>query len=546
MVCLRKIEVWSKISVDSGGEIMDYEKIKKDANDILANLSSECSYIEYKASASQLAKILKTICAYGNNYYDNDIQYIFIGVEEVNDEKNKAIPKLPIVGIEEGKLEKCKNELNSLRSYLYPNVAFEILTNCFENRNYLLIVVRRQTGGPFMVSEKAEKDKRINLKPGRYVRVESDTRLARVDEEYDLLRKFANYHFSSLTNTDATIDDLNVDFIREYLAQTSNREIMDTLDKTQMAKSLGLLDKNDPTEKKVKNYAILMFGDKPEKYIEYSYVEMIVDMFGTKRKMEAKYFKGPIWKQYHTIVNYINDNYLNTIVVREDGEASNRKIVNFPYVSIEELVANAIVHNNYENKKPIQIYISDRQINIVNYNRPLPPLKIQDLNERTFFNERDTENPEIRDMFKALGIIESFGTGIGEAKRALDENGSPALYYKTFDMMDNLTSVVIPVNEEYAKIKNGTNPEKNVGIESETIEIKKIIMDSKYSSSTKRKIIRIFEQLGSEVFGNSKVMEVLDCSEGTATSYIKKMYNELRIIQAVEGNGKGKYAFLKE
>ena len=75
MVCLRKIEVWSKISVDSGGEIMDYEKIKKDANDILANLSSECSYIEYKASASQLAKILKTICAYGNNYYDNDIQY---------------------------------------------------------------------------------------------------------------------------------------------------------------------------------------------------------------------------------------------------------------------------------------------------------------------------------------------------------------------------------------------------------------------------------------------------------------------------------------
>ena len=546
MVCLRKIEVWSKISVDSGGEIMDYEKIKKDANDILANLSSECSYIEYKASASQLAKILKTICAYGNNYYDNDIQYIFIGVEEVNDEKNKAIPKLPIVGIEEGKLEKCKNELNSLRSYLYPNVAFEILTNCFENRNYLLIVVRRQTGGPFMVSEKAEKDKRINLKPGRYVRVESDTRLARVDEEYDLLRKFANYHFSSLTNTDATIDDLNVDFIREYLAQTSNREIMDTLDKTQMAKSLGLLDKNDPTEKKVKNYAILMFGDKPEKYIEYSYVEMIVDMFGRKRKMEAKYFKGPIWKQYHTIVNYINDNYLNTIVVREDGEASNRKIVNFPYVSIEELVANAIVHNNYENKKPIQIYISDRQINIVNYNRPLPPLKMQDLNERTFFNERDTENPEIRDMFKALGIIESFGTGIGEAKRALDENGSPALYYKTFDMMDNLTSVVIPVNEEYAKIKNGTNPEKNVGIESETIEIKKIIMDSKYSSSTKRKIIRIFEQLGSEVFGNSKVMEVLDCSEGTATSYIKKMYNELRIIQAVEGNGKGKYAFLKE
>ena len=91
-----------------------------------------------------------------------------------------------------------------------------------------------------------------------------------------------------------------------------------------------------------------MFSDKPEKNIGYSYVEMIVDMFGTKRKMESKCFKEPIWKQYHAIANYINDNYLNTIVVRKEGEASNRKVVNFPYVAIEELVANAIVHNNYE------------------------------------------------------------------------------------------------------------------------------------------------------------------------------------------------------
>ena len=118
--------------------------------------------------------------------------------------------------------------------------------------------------------------------------------------------------------------------------------------------------------------------------------------------------------------------------------------------------------------------ISDRQINIVNYNRPLPPLKIQDLNERTFFNERDTENPEIRDMFKALGIIESFGTGIGEAKRALEENGSPALYYKTFDITDNVTSVVIPVNEEYMEIKNDTNPRKKLGLRTKPKKLNKL------------------------------------------------------------------------
>lgn len=68
-------------------------------------------------------------------------------------------------------------------------------------------------------------------------------------------------------------------------------------------------------------------------------------------------------------------------------------------------------------------------------------------------------------------------------------------------------------------------------------------MDSKYSSSTKHKIIQIFEQIGTEVFGNSKVVKVLGCSEATPTSYIRNMYDEMHIIHAVEGNGKGKYVF---
>ena len=85
------------------------------------------------------------------------------------------------------------------------------------------------------------------------------------------------------------------------------------------------------------------------------------------------------------------------------------------------------------------------------------------MNERSFFNERDTENPEIRDMFKQLGIIESFGTGIGEAKQSMAENGSPELYYRTFEGNENVTSVIIPVNEEYYEIKNGTKPKKDFG-----------------------------------------------------------------------------------
>ena len=522
---------------------MDYRQIKKLANEILKNRTAECSYIEYKASEQQLDKILKTICAYGNNYYNNDIQYIFIGVEEENNKEQKAIPVIPIIGIEEGRLEKCKNTINSLRSFLYPNVAFEVVSNNLEDISYLLIIVNRQTGGPFMVAEKAEKDKRINLKPGRYIRIEADTRLARVDEEYDLLRKFSNFHFSSIVSTGASIDDLSADLLQEYFSKTSSRQITYGMGKKELAKALELIDKNDPMDRRVKNYAVLMFSEHPEERIPYAYTELIIDMFGTRRKMESKFFKGAIWKQYYSALEYINNNFLNELVIRIDGSAENRKIQNFPFIALEELLANALVHNNYENGKSIQIYISEKQINIVNYNKPLPPIRISDLNERTFFNERDTENPEIRDMFKALGIIESFGTGIGEAKRSMQENGSPDLFYKTFDVNDNVTSVVIPVNEEYYEIKKGAKPRNNVWIEHETKELKKAILESGYTNKTKQNILKLYELVGTEIFGNSRVVEILDCSEVTATSYLKRMADELKIIVPVEGMGKGKYRF---
>ena len=523
---------------------MNVERIKKQANEILRNRAAECSYIEYKESEQQLDKILKTICAYGNNYCNNDIQYIFIGVKEENTENDKAIPVLPIKGMPEGHLEKCKNTLNSLRPFLYPNVRFELLSNKYEGINYVLLVVQSQAGGPFMVSEKAEKDKRIHLKPGRYVRPETDSRIARVDEEYDLLRKFANYHYSSIATTDATVEDLNQDLLREYLLKVSDRKTSNDLTKQEMAKLLGLIDKNDPFESRVKNYGVLMFCDHPDEFIPYAYTEIIIDMFSSKRKMESKTLKGSVWKQYIYALNYINDNYLNELVIRDEGIAENRKVANFPFVAVEELLANAIVHNNYENGKAIQVYISNTQINIVNYNKPLPPLRINDLNERTFFNERDTENPELRDMFKALGIIESFGTGIGEAKRSMAENSSPELFFKLFEGGESITSVVIPVNEEYFNAKNGSNPKKKLWIETESKEIKDKILNSEYSKTTKQNLLRIYEEVRNEVFGNSRIVQTINCSEVTATSYIKRMI-ELGIIAEISGQGKGKYRFIQ-
>ena len=68
-------------------------------------------------------------------------------------------------------------------------------------------------------------------------------------------------------------------------------------------------------------------------------------------------------------------------------------------------------------------------------------------------------------------------------------------------------------------------------------------MDSKYSKKIKQNTLKIYEEVGTEVFGNSRVVEILGCSEVTATAYLKRMEKELKITVSVEGMGKGKYKF---
>ena len=66
-------------------------------------------------------------------------------------------------------------------------------------------------------------------------------------------------------------------------------------------------------------------------------------------------------------------------------------------------------------------------------------------------------------------------------------------------------------------------------------------MDSEFSNKIKQNMVKINEETGTEVFGNSRVVEIIGCSELTATSYLKRKENELKIIVPVKGMGKGKY-----
>lgn len=363
------------------------------------------------------------------------------------------MPKHPILGIKAQMLETTENGLKSLLSEVYPRISYHFLGIEVDGRTCLVVAVEPGTDGPYQTSAKAERNKDIGLRAGRYIRVRRDTRLPNKREEFELLKKFADFHFSSELNETATLDDLNYEWMKEYLVRTGAAQDVRALPKLQMAQSLGLVSGSEYGGYRAKNFAVLMFADRPQDFIPYARVEIIREAKDTDR-MEATVFDGPIWMQVMRAKDFFEEVVQRSYTVREEGLLGHRMVYNWPDVAFAELLTNAVLHKEYDKKQYVGVYVYQNTLSFINHNRPLPPVTIEDMNTQEEFRDRNYLNSEITRMFHALGLIESYGSGIRRAKHAMAHNGNPPLLFEPTNDVDDYTMVTCPINEEFAYIRD--------------------------------------------------------------------------------------------
>jgi len=503
----------------------------------------ECDFIEYKKTAQQKASILKTACAYANNYMNREIGLIIIGVEEMNEDTGeKAVPKRPVTGIDEALIETTENGIRSLLAEIHPRISFHLLDITVDGQTCLVIAVEPGTDGPYETSAKAEHDKGIRLKAGRYIRIRRDTRTPNRREEFELLKKFADFHFSSELNETATLDDLNYEWMREYLVRTNAAQDIRALPKLEMAQALGLVSGSEYGGYRAKNFAVLMFADRPQDFIPYARVEIIREAKDTDR-MEATVFDGPIWMQVIRAKDFFEEVIQRSYTVREEGLLGHRMVYNWPEAAFAEFLTNAVLHKEYDRKQYVGVYVYRDTLSFINHNRPLPPVTIEDMNEREEFRDRNYLNPEITRMFHALGLIESYGSGIRRAKHAMADNGNPPPLFEPLNDTDDYTMVTCPINEEFAYIRDhedmatitvtGIDAEKSTGSltgipTSKTDEaFSKTTSKSDHVNNTKERIVQLLKE--SPELTARTLADILGITEDGVRYHIKTLRREGRM-----------------
>lgn len=177
--------------------------------------------------------------------------------------------------------------------------------------------------------------------------------------------------------------------------------------------------------------------------------------------MVSQVFDGPIWIQAKRVIDYFSETIMSAYTVREPDRVGHRMVYNYPLAMFSELATNCILHKEYSRKEYIGIYIYKDHISFINHNRPVPPVTIEAMNNDTEFRDRVYLNPELKEMFFSLDLIESYGSGIRRAKNAMKENGSTELVFEPSNDTDDYTMVTAYINEEFARIQAEENEKNN-------------------------------------------------------------------------------------
>ena len=128
-------------------------------------------------------QVLHTICAFANDFYNDNGGYIIIGLEEDEDSGQKRQIKLPPCGIPGAELDRIQKEImGACQTHIQPNIFPILSPEVFQGQNVLVIWTLPNDNGPHQCRE-TEKGP-----PHYYIRKGTLTKMARV-EEVNKLRK---------------------------------------------------------------------------------------------------------------------------------------------------------------------------------------------------------------------------------------------------------------------------------------------------------------------------------------------------------------------
>ena len=395
--------------------------------DLLNKRRIESNRIEFKADWNP-DKIYHTICAFATDLENIGGGYILVGVEEEN-----GIAKRPVKGLAENEIDRILKAMVGYDAKISPTYLTKVSPEEVDGKTILAIWVPAGVNRPYSVTESVVAKKSM---PKFYVRSKSSTIEAK-GEILDEVRELANrIPFDERGNASARVEDISSVLVYEHLKKVGSK-----LASSFMAKPLlDILDEMDlltgPTEnRQIKNCAIMMFCEHPERFFPVTQVDIVLFPEGSidnpDLMIEVPKIVGPIPQIINDTLSYLRTNVIRKKIIKPTDTEKSNKIFNYPYQAFEEAVVNALYHRDYQEREPVEITVEPTHVDILSYAGPDRSISAEAIKAARKLKARRYRNRRLGDFLKELDLTEGRATGIPTIQKALRDNGSMAATIET-------------------------------------------------------------------------------------------------------------------
>ena len=410
-------------------------------DDLLHQRSVESARVEFKASWDEKTtayQVLKTICAFANDYQVLNGGYIIIGVAEKD---GQAV--LPPTGLNAKDVEKSQKWLRGRCKAMEPAYVPIFSPEVLQDRHILVVWVPASDAG-------AHRARDVNNDWKYWIRIGAETVDAEAQGKLsDLLEQKTRMPWDDRVAQEAYLEDIRETRVREHLRDVKSG-LFSMRDAPEIYRRM-LLTRPVNEHEAPRNVALLFFSDDPKRWFTGASIEVVRfagDRAGNVQDEHS--FRGPLADQVRDCLRYL-ENFSQAHLQKERDRSRVRGWVNYPQIALREALVNAVYHRSYQEDtvEPTKVYLYPDRIEIISYPGPVPGLEKCHLAPDASVPPVPARNRRIGELLKELRFAEGRLTGLPKIYSAMEQNGSPI---PVFDFGSNYFRVTLSAHPEYAAV----------------------------------------------------------------------------------------------
>lgn len=398
--------------------------------DLLSARTVESDRIEFKEGWNPDA-IYRSICAFANDFDNIGGGYILVGVAE-NPLTKTALR--PVKGLSTKQIGDIQQEMIGYNNLLKPYYAPRLFVEEADGKQIIVLWVIGGSERPYEVPENITAKHKTRK---YFIRKYANSIEPKGAEKEELISLSNNIPFDDRVNTGAEISEISMLRLKDYLQKVNSKLAHEVgqQSNTEILNQMALI--SGPDEHRfLRNVALMLFNDAPQKYFPYTWVEIVHFPNGAADKeFSEKKIEGPVQQQITDTLTWLKTNMLQEKVIKLPNQAESVRAWNYPYSALEEAVANCLFHRNYQEREPVKIRVEPERIILYNSGGPDRSIKLEDFKAGIAIPKR-YRNRRLGDFLKELKLTEGHATGLPALKKAMQQNGSPE---PLFDFDDERT-----------------------------------------------------------------------------------------------------------